>query len=107
MEPLAVAAWSMLTPFGEAFGPTALKFLFIYNSGTTDLTVAGTLLILGTSSPSQTLCAGGVLMKAAPGTAHTVTGGSTDTLTITNQSGSTAGAYTLVLGGVSAGGGGS
>lgn len=87
----------------DAFGATItfarVKGLLIKNTGTVNLTIAGTCTALG--GASLTLRPGGILFIIAPdATAYAVAGGSTDTVTILNTSGAAVAGYDLTVIGV-------
>lgn len=85
---------SLSGPFGgSTFGFATIKGLWIKNTGSTVITVGGdcTLISGGTIYPGQTLCV------SSPTTGHTVTLSTTDSLTLTNATGSGS-AEILILG---------
>lgn len=100
---LASAATDAL---GTALAFARVKLLFVRNTGTVgssgDITVSGTLGIIG-SGNTITLKPEEVLLKAVGSAgAWPVVGGSSDSLVITNASGSATAAYQLAVIGASA-----
>lgn len=99
---LDLAGGGLVDVFGAAFGPARVKALYIKNTSTT----AASLTIGGTNAAACggfSMLPGESFMRAAGSvTAWPVAGGSTDTITITNASGSLAAAYRVVVIGATA-----
>ena len=82
-------------PFGAAIALTAIKLVYIENTGTEAIIVGGSN---GMVAVSFVLRAGERVLKAAgDATAYPVAAGSSDTITLMNTSGATAAAYRIVV----------
>jgi len=97
-----MAGGGLVDVFGNAFEPARVKALYIKNTSTT----AASLTIGGNNAAAcggLRMLPGESFMRAAGSvTAWPVAGGSTDTITITNASGSLAAAYRVVVIGATA-----
>lgn len=98
-------AGSLVDTEGATITFVKVKLLMFYNSGTTSMTIKGkaaNIFALFTgSTDALTVGAGSCLFFFNP-VGITVAAGSTDQVTITNSSGSTAAAFSLIVGGTSA-----
>lgn len=89
------AGGGLVNAFGESVAPARVKAIYIENTGTVAITVGGTNGIVGSGF---TLRPGEAVLKAAPdATAYAVSGGSTDTVTLTNTSGATEASYSIIV----------
>ncbi len=97
-----MAGGGIVDVFGNAFGPARVKAVYIKNTSTT----AATLTIAGNNASicgGFTMLPGESFMRATGNaTAWPVAAGTTDTITITNASGTLAAAYRLVIIGATA-----
>lgn len=99
---LDMAGGGLVDVFGAAFEPARVKGVYIKNTSTTaaSLTIGGNNAAVG---GGFTMLPGESFMRATGNaTAWPVAGGSTDTITITNASGSLAAAYRVVIIGATA-----
>lgn len=98
VDSLDLIGGGLQTGRGVAVSFAKVRAILIRNTGTVAINVAGTFVGLG--GGTIPLRPGGLLLMVAPdSTAYAVAAGSTDTITLTNTSGSTVADYEIAIAG--------